>query len=409
MDEKLIIRLNADPTSKVEWITLDGQAQLTHGPELSSLADLSRFSQTHTIVVLIPARDVLLTEVTMPKMSSLRMRKAVPFVLEEELIEDVAELHFALGKAHPAQGVTVAVLKRSKLQQWLSLLQAANIPPAVLLPETMAIPYQADTWSVFLENGVALVRSGLTQGFAVDTGSLVKALQLAIAGMAKSPTLQIASSTGLAPELLADIKKQTGLTITTITTPTNFLSSFTNNVAIAELNLLQGDFQPKQVLTESKQKWCRIGYLAAIVLALWLFNPLLQYSVIKLQQFFVNHKIVRIYQQLFPNADIGGTDIHQRIIREMQRLQDQQTGGAFLDLLARVGATVKKFPNAEIKSLHYDKGRALTITVQAQDFDNLAAMQKTWRGSDLKVQQLNANSQGQTVQGEFLIKDSRNP
>lgn len=408
MDEKLIIRLDADPTAKVEWMTLDNRGQLTHGPERSSLADLSQFSQTHTIVVLIPALDVLLTEVTMPKMSTLRMRKAVPFVLEEELIEDVAELHFALGKPNPAQMVTVAVIKRNKLQNWLSLLQAANVPPAVLLPETLAIPYQADSWSVFLENDVALVRSGLTQGFATDAGNLVKALQLSTAGMAKSPTLQIASSTNLAAELLVELKNQTGLGIITNATPTNFLSGSTN-VAIAELNLLQGDFQPKQVLTESKQKWRKVGYLAAIALALWLVNPLLQYSVVKLQQWFVNHKIMRIYQQLFPNADVSGIDIHQRIIREMQRLQDQQTGGAFLDLLARVGAIVKKFPNAEIKSLIYDKGRALTITVQAQGFDNLAAMQKAWRSSDLNVQQLNANSQGQVVQGEFLIKDSKRP
>src|SRR4051812_37375015 len=97
MDEQLIIRLNKHDSQVVEWLILDAENKISQGPQQAPLVTLSKYAESHTISVLIPAEDVLMMQVNLPKMSQARLQKAVPFALEEELAEEIAQLHFAFG------------------------------------------------------------------------------------------------------------------------------------------------------------------------------------------------------------------------------------------------------------------------------------------------------------------------
>jgi type II secretion system protein L len=75
-------------------------------------------------IVIIPSEDVLLTQVNIPaKVKGQQRMQAIAAMLEEELLQDVDQLHFAAGKIDSQGNIPVAVINKATLAQWLQRLQ----------------------------------------------------------------------------------------------------------------------------------------------------------------------------------------------------------------------------------------------------------------------------------------------
>ena len=70
--------------------------------------------------LLVPGVDVLLTSVALPKMSSSKLKMAVPFALEENVAENVSQLHFSIG-GRKGESYPVAVTNNNKMKLLLLL------------------------------------------------------------------------------------------------------------------------------------------------------------------------------------------------------------------------------------------------------------------------------------------------
>lgn len=78
--------------------------------------ELKQNAKDSRVIVLIPSVDVLLTTVLLPKISHSRLIQAIPYALEETLLEDVEQLHFAVGD-YPIHGAwPVAIMARKKFK-----------------------------------------------------------------------------------------------------------------------------------------------------------------------------------------------------------------------------------------------------------------------------------------------------
>ncbi len=65
------------------------------------------------VCVLVPGTDVLLTEPELPAKAGAKLQQIVPYALEEQLAEDIDDLHFAIGKrSGDAPTTPVAVVAR---------------------------------------------------------------------------------------------------------------------------------------------------------------------------------------------------------------------------------------------------------------------------------------------------------
>ena len=130
-------------------------------------------SQLIKLPVAAPARGVVWvpTEVLVfacPKLPPGRKklwRQTVPFALEEDLIESIETLHFALGPARE-EGVPVAVVSRRRMDEWLQLLSAEGVAPRVMLPDMYALPWADERRAVWYEEGRCIYRAGEHSGYA---------------------------------------------------------------------------------------------------------------------------------------------------------------------------------------------------------------------------------------------------
>lgn len=87
-----------------------------------------------------PAKRSPLHRVPLPSRKRSTWARAVPYALEDQVVEDIETLHFALGSAPEDDHLPVAVINRDTLRGWLDACTAAGLVPAAIIPEPLLLP-----------------------------------------------------------------------------------------------------------------------------------------------------------------------------------------------------------------------------------------------------------------------------
>src|ERR1700678_2917790 len=120
MPQTLLLRIPSPGQEETEWLTIDDSGLSETIRQRGSLTLAAAVAGTGNVVVLAPATQILLAEPELPPGSGIKLARAVPFALEEQLTEDIDQLNFAIGRRRDSGGTPVAVVSRSILQGWVS-------------------------------------------------------------------------------------------------------------------------------------------------------------------------------------------------------------------------------------------------------------------------------------------------
>jgi len=178
MRNTLLLRKDSTDADSWRWLRLDNDGQAQGSIHAGSLLDAAGEAGGQRVVVLAPGEDCLLTRVNIPGRSRQKLLRAVPYVLEEQLSEEVDKLHFAVGTAMDEGEWPVAVIEKSYMDSLLAATTAAGLDVQQVIPEILAIPYAGNETSVLVENDIALVRTGSVSGYAADSDNLGMLLAL---------------------------------------------------------------------------------------------------------------------------------------------------------------------------------------------------------------------------------------
>ncbi len=108
------------------------------------------FPRGARVVLLVAAEDVSFVDAEVPNLTGLRLREALPNLVEEKIVGEAGTLHVALGRREATGGRmrTLAVVDRA----WLASIQVhvvrAGHRVAAILPESLATPLQAGDWTL---------------------------------------------------------------------------------------------------------------------------------------------------------------------------------------------------------------------------------------------------------------------
>jgi len=109
--KNFIIYLPEIGHDRVMWALADDAGDLVTVPEEGCWEDAAEEVEGRRAVVILPGDDVLLAEATIPGGSQSRAQQAVSFVLEDQVADDIDELHFALGAKGKDDTYPVAIIK----------------------------------------------------------------------------------------------------------------------------------------------------------------------------------------------------------------------------------------------------------------------------------------------------------
>lgn len=121
----------ASHSAMLDWaLSADGESVLDHGQCAAYL-----LPRDEDVVLVLPPRAVSWHRVSLPKVPQAKLRAVLDGLLEERVLSDTTELHYALEPGgRPGQTVWVAACARPWLQAWLQMLEGASRPVSRIVP-----------------------------------------------------------------------------------------------------------------------------------------------------------------------------------------------------------------------------------------------------------------------------------
>ncbi len=399
MIKRTLIYLHSIELSQASWVVCE-EDEVEKSILRGHLSDLSLDDKQHEITVVVPACDVLLTETSLPPLNSQRLMQALPFALEEQLIDDVSELHFAVGDYQPNGMVPVAIVARKKMNEWMTLLKQYGIVPTYLYSAVFLLPSIEKNWSASILQEAAAVRQNKYQGFSAEQSNLPLLMEMAVQAAAEKPEcIHIYS---------------------TFSTPVEFKSDsiIINEIHLSEeawletlpawlnpslsINLLQGSYRSKHKTSETKKIWIMAAGVALAWVAFTFFSHLVSFFILHHESSHLESQIKNIYQKNFPQATTM-VDPRERMQSKLTSLEEQTNKNYFFVLLAKTGSVLTKTKNVQLKNLDF-RDKQLTLELTASKFDDLDNLARALTQQGLKVKQQNAAVVGEQVKTNLIIQ-----
>ena len=354
MRNTLLLRQDPGNESVWRWLQLDNEGRPQGSIHTGALADAASEASGQRIVVLVSGSDYLLTRVSLPGSSRQKLLRAVPYALEEQLSEEVENLHFAVGATQDDGAWPVAVISKQFMDALTAEFSLAGLDVQQLTPEILALPYNGDETSVLVENDVALVRTGSTSGYAVDSDNLGILLAARMTDEETSlPPLHLFVHED---SLRADMTELAGETRVEAFAG-DPLNVFAQGLDAKSINLLQGAYSRSGDWAVLLRPW---RATAALLVA----GILLSNVVMGLDYFHLTRESEQLRAQIEQTFKAALPEtrriVNPRIQMQQQldKLQRQQgAGGGFLSLLGQSGAVLRGMDGVEVSGATFRAGR----------------------------------------------------
>jgi len=167
MSEYVVIRLAAEDQA-VQWILADSNGTRLSNLYSGNLSQAAAEIGDRSVIVLVPSVDLLSTTVHIPARSNSKIKSALPFALEENLADDVENLHFAVGERQENNRLPVAVVAKDTMEGWLKQLSDAGIEPTIMAPDSHGLAKIPGTLSVLIDDDTVMFNDGADIGFVMQ-------------------------------------------------------------------------------------------------------------------------------------------------------------------------------------------------------------------------------------------------
>lgn len=399
MREILYIRLRPGvpgsplPAESVEYAvaTLDhpGSTAARQAP-LESVLDQAA---ARRIVVLVPGAEVRLSSVNVPARQASKVLQAAPYLLEDQLADDVETLHFALGPRQGDGTYPVAVVARARMDQWLQPFRERGLRPEALYPEILALPWDTEQrWSALIEPDQVVVRTAAFAGFCCHPDDLASYLQLADAGRTQVLRLLVVAQTGGDYSRIDwPLELRPGYA--------SALEAFVPNLRPdSNINLLQGAYSQRQDLERYWRPWRAAAALAAACLLLAAVTQIVQ--TWKLAKAVAAQEAANLerFRELFP-TETRVVNLAAQLDQQLRALQGGGRRDGLLPLLETLAQAVTTNQGLKLQGLQYREG-ALSISLEAADLQVVERLREWFAAqpaATLEVQSVDSGAQGAQV------------
>jgi general secretion pathway protein L len=365
--------------SELRWRRLAAGGDVGQGTQRG----LEGLAPAEEIIVWTPAAETLLLRARLPTRSVAKIVQALPYALEEQLIEPPERLHFAF--AHEADGaLAVAVTRRERMESWLAALAAAGLAPTHLAPVTLSLPLADRAWTLAFVDGEIVLRSGARAGLGGPAEPRPPAWLHA--ALAEARTESGEPERILLVDAPADLDSATWREALGL--PLEAMQPGEATVPADPLSLLQQHYAPRARLAALRRAYIP----AAALLAAWLLATLaldaFEWARLSRAARVADEEMSALLLKSFPEtrAILDPAEQMRRGLEDLGARSGIAAPGDMLFLVARAAPAIERESRVRVQSIEYAE-RALIIRVAASEADaeSLARALRA-RALDVEVQ-----------------------
>jgi len=416
MAPQLVISINS-AADHFRWCWLqDGRAETTSAGNLEALqAAIGQVSQQ--VWLLLPGAKVVTRELEYSEKEKKHLRSLLPYQLEESVVGDVEDLHFALGEAKAGK-IVVAYTDRDWLRSVFALLasigaeitrcwsapsllplaQPAPVEPrepvlveAEATPESIAAS-PAETWVLALHDNTLNLRISAQQAFSMPFAHLAFGLQLLV-NQYKADEVQPRLALRAADQAqLERLQAALPESVKAAVISQSLADDWELEYQGAAIDLCQAEFSQRLPLERWWKLWRNVAILAAVTFAVYVGVSLFHIHKLKVQNLQLRQQMEAVYRTVVPSGQ--SDDPEKRLRIKLSGLQPKtQTGGSVVSMLAGILPLVASNTDISVKLISYsgDTGE-MNINVQAGSFSSIDALRQSIAGQGYNAELLTANA-----------------
>ncbi len=456
MSETLYIRLGSKANNTIYWLIFcTAENEIIASGELANAAQLTELtekSQKRQVIVFVPACDIVFKSLTIPSKSVQATRLAAPYMLEEDLAQDVDKLFFAYNSnVKPREVLSVnneqdtqqaapncflAAVESNLMESWLTWLQEANIYTKVMIPDVLAMPLFEGQYSAIALGEQIIVRQGQWQGFSMDANAwqvVSKKWQ-----QEQSASVNTSNAPANTPRNISETAAATNETAKVSATSTNSTFPIINNYSLLPqapeglvlnpmpeelplallaqhcrvpfFNLLQGQFKVKESRSPLLKTWLWAASFALLALLMNLGLKGANLLQLNTQQEQLESAIIQTYQATFPNAsNVNIATIRSLIKSKLAQQGSSASASGFLDMLNKILPGFTQVPELKPETLKFDgKRQEIRIVALADNYQTFEKFKNILESNQLSVSQGAQSNQGDKISGSFSITHADN-
>ncbi|MEZ9158384.1 type II secretion system protein GspL [Vibrio lentus] len=406
MSEFLTVRLSSEPQSPVPWLVWStSQQEVIASGELSSweqLDELTPYAEKRSCIALLPGNECLIKRVEIPKGAARQFDSMLPFLLEDEVAQDIEDLHLTI-LDKDASHATVCGVDREWLKQALELFREANIVFRKVLPDTLAVPFEEQGISALQIDQHWLLRQGNYQAVSISEAWLPMFLQSdwVVAGEEDQATT-IFSYTTMPSD---DVQQQSG--VEWQAKPAELVMSLLSQQAItSSVNLLTGTFKTKSSFSKYWRVWQKVAIAACLLVAVIVTQQVLKVQQYEAQAEAYRAESERIFRAVLPGKQRIPTIsyLKRQMNDEAKKYGGSGEGDSLLGWLALLPETLGQVKSIEVESIRYDGNRSeVRLQAKSSDFQHFETARVKLE-EKFVVEQGPLNRNGDAVFGSFTLK-----
>lgn len=397
--EQLIVRLGSHQDAPINWLVWSSSEEeiIASGelPNAEALSTLSERAGQRPVIALAPTSDVLLKWVTLPPRAGRKVLSALPFMLEDELANDISEQFFAIGPKK-ANEQAVAIVSHEKMTLWRSWMEQAGLFCDRLIPDVLAVPHYESGWSVLTVGDNLLVRQ---DSFAGLQGEITWMLP-----MLSHYTSQQEDLTKISNYADMDLSSlpNTDISAAPLELPMHVLAK---EAMACKFNLFQGTYVVKRKRTGNLQQWRVAAVLGVLALSTALVDKTVTLYQLKSQNDALGAQIDETVNSGFPN--IGGyRNVKLKLQSELNKLQQ---GGGDASMLLMLEQLASAFEQSSVhpQTLRFDASRTeLRLQAVGQSFEAIEQFTRFAQQAGFTVEQGAINNRDDVVIGTVSIRSA---
>ena len=389
---------NKTASPALSWVVDNGNNDLVLNQ--GSLMDAAKACASHTVTVVLPGEKVLFLTAQVPGKNIQKVLQAIPYVLEDSVIDDVDDLYFSIKKQNSDVSnnqYDVSIVNSNYFESIVKTLEAAGIYADAMIADYFLL---ADKPSLFVDK-TRVIYSSSEMKFSSAVESAIKLDSKAFDETTKLKLIRCNTSPDIETPLSNLIEN---INVDEEQCKLNPLVYLVKNRASKSINLLHGVYKKKKDWSQAGKTWLPVSVLLGVWLVIQIGVFIFDYIDLSNKNKLINLEITKIYKKTFPKS--------RRIVDAKAQMQQKlssikksngQNGRSFTEMLSNSASVFSKTKGLEIKSLRYYDGKInLEIQISSlQALDKLSEQLNKEKGYQVEVQ--NASSGKETVTARLQI------
>ena len=396
MANTIFFRINQNKS--LDWYVPEEDTSLEHAIEMAKGRKVVVFAQgsaIQTATHMIPVRG------------RQKIMQAIPFTMEEDLIGEPDQFHFAIPARTPDNNIPICAISRQRIESILEDLKSQHVHPHVIVSDCLSLPWQEHQWTIMIEDQESQVRTDQYAGFSVDSDNIETYVQMALDEAGESAPSKIIIL-NYSSQDHSDLQQQLGTDQIEI-----HYSSPREEVVhvLAEaweddgINLLQGDYAARKIRNKAWGKWIPAFALLLIVLALKAITGFIDFQKLSSETAKLDTQIKQVFKRTLPNVKrmVNAKVQMQQRLRELSGGTSASSG--FLPMMAKLAPSLQQQKRAALKGINFREGR-LDIDMTIDSLQSLEKLKQAITSQGLNIDIRSAALQGNSVSARLRIQEA---